>query len=60
MFSSYLVFTAENGYKSEFSKLTTICCGFCYDEAITYGGVFVPKIVLPTQDMKNPRFWDRG
>ena len=44
MFSSMpnLVFTAENGYKSEFSKLTTICCGFCSCKTTVYGGIFNP------------------
>jgi len=38
---AYLVFTSKNGYKPEFKKSTTICCGFCSAEATTYGGIFI-------------------
>ena len=39
---AYLVFTSKNGYKAEFRKSTTICCGFCNNETTKYGGIFIP------------------
>ena len=57
---AYLVFTSKKGYKAEFQKSTTICCGFCYDEATTYGGIFIPLNSFTSLGMKNPRFSNRG
>ena len=39
---AYLVSTSENGYKPEFQKSTTICCGFYTLETTAYVGVFIP------------------